>query len=295
MRESFVFHAEYIDDLPEECRSVFTMYTVNYGIYGKEPEVSGLEEALWKKIKRRIDSDIEGWERTRAARSKAGSARKNNTSQPERQLPECSVFVEQKAPEVVESVSEGVIQESSVPCDLETRIPLSVSEPQANMAKQIHEIFEKNKLPCTPFVSFIQGEFVRGMRTLHTVYKTYRLTSKDILMACENYASVVNDEKCYFSIRMPFDRFIENQKFRDFLPASFVKSNWRIWGVKEDDDKKECKAQEIVDICPSCGKEELRWSNVTTKYHCSSCNSDFEWDEILKIVNRDERNYERKM
>ena len=64
MRESFIFHAEYIDDLPEEFKSVFAMYAINYGIYGEEPTLTGLEVALWAKIKRRIDYDIECWEST---------------------------------------------------------------------------------------------------------------------------------------------------------------------------------------------------------------------------------------
>ena len=80
MRESFIFHAEYIDDLPDAYKPTFTMYAVNYGIYGIEPEFSdsSLELALWAKIKRRIDHDIEEWENTRSNRSKAGSSHKGN-------------------------------------------------------------------------------------------------------------------------------------------------------------------------------------------------------------------------
>lgn len=78
MRESFIFHAEYIDDLPDDYKPTFTMYAVNYGIYGTEPSLDGLEVALWAKIKRRIDYDIEEWENTRSNRSKAGSSHKGN-------------------------------------------------------------------------------------------------------------------------------------------------------------------------------------------------------------------------
>lgn len=57
-RESFVFHAEFIADLPSEYRAKFAMYAVNYGIDGIEPEISDvLENALWVRIKRRIDDD----------------------------------------------------------------------------------------------------------------------------------------------------------------------------------------------------------------------------------------------
>lgn len=78
MRESFVFHAEYIDDLPDEFRPTFAMYAINYGIYGNEPELSGLEIAIWAKIKRRIDFDRENWENVRDSRSNAGKSHKGN-------------------------------------------------------------------------------------------------------------------------------------------------------------------------------------------------------------------------
>lgn len=72
IRESFVFHAEYISDLPDEYVQQYTMYAVNYGICGIEPALTGLELSLWAKIKRRIDSDVKAWEETKEARSKAG-------------------------------------------------------------------------------------------------------------------------------------------------------------------------------------------------------------------------------
>ena len=61
MRESFVFHAEYIEDLPDDYKAAFIVYTVNYGLNGEEPPLSyeTLEYSLWKKIARRIDAESE--------------------------------------------------------------------------------------------------------------------------------------------------------------------------------------------------------------------------------------------
>lgn len=72
MKESFVFHAEFISDLPEEYKARFAMYAINYGLQGEEPSLDGLEHSLWLKIKRRIDSDKEAWEETKNKRSEAG-------------------------------------------------------------------------------------------------------------------------------------------------------------------------------------------------------------------------------
>jgi len=63
MRESFVIHAEYIEDLPEELKGTFLRYIYEYGINEIEPELSGLELTVWLKIKRRIDDDVEAYER----------------------------------------------------------------------------------------------------------------------------------------------------------------------------------------------------------------------------------------
>lgn len=66
MRESFVFHAEYIIDLPEKYRAAFIAHTVGYGLYGKNPpiEEGTLEYALWAKIARRIDAESEKYAST---------------------------------------------------------------------------------------------------------------------------------------------------------------------------------------------------------------------------------------
>ena len=63
MRESFVLHAEYIEDLPEELKGTFLRYIYEYGINEIEPELSGLELTVWLKIKRRIDDDVSAYER----------------------------------------------------------------------------------------------------------------------------------------------------------------------------------------------------------------------------------------
>lgn len=78
MRESFVIHTEYIEDLPEDSKAEFLMYIYNYGAKGEEPELEGFAKTVWLKIKRRIDADIEQYENTINARSAAGKKHKGN-------------------------------------------------------------------------------------------------------------------------------------------------------------------------------------------------------------------------
>lgn len=84
MRESFVFHAEYIDDLPSQYKAEFMQYTVDYGLYGKTPPLSDytLESALWAKIKRRIDKEAEKYEAISNKRRAAAQKRYQKYSAP---------------------------------------------------------------------------------------------------------------------------------------------------------------------------------------------------------------------
>lgn len=80
MRESFVFHGEYIADLPDEYKATFAMYTINYALNNKPPVIAEntLEQALWIKIARRIDQEREKYESIKAKRAEAGKKHKGN-------------------------------------------------------------------------------------------------------------------------------------------------------------------------------------------------------------------------
>lgn len=85
MRESFVFHLDYIDDLPPQYKAEFMQYTVDYGLYGKTPPLSDytLESALWAKIKRRIDKEAEKYEAISNKRREAAQKRYQKYSAPD--------------------------------------------------------------------------------------------------------------------------------------------------------------------------------------------------------------------
>lgn len=69
-RESFVVHAEYLEDLSEKYRAEFSAYICNFGIFSIEPDFSGfapeiaeLKSTIWLKIKRRIEADSLAYDR----------------------------------------------------------------------------------------------------------------------------------------------------------------------------------------------------------------------------------------
>ena len=80
MRESFVFHSEYIADLPDEFKATFAMYTINYALNNELPAIAEntLEWALWIKIAKRIDQEREKYESIKAKRAEAGKKHVGN-------------------------------------------------------------------------------------------------------------------------------------------------------------------------------------------------------------------------
>lgn len=61
---NFVFHEEYIVDIPAEKLTEFLNYIVQYGLYNKVPSLKGFELVYWKTIQRRIDNDKNFYEIT---------------------------------------------------------------------------------------------------------------------------------------------------------------------------------------------------------------------------------------
>ena len=74
MNDSFVFHTEWIADLPESYRDKFSIIAIKYGCFGVEPVISedSLEFSIWVKIKRRIDADKVLYNKTCEKRAEAG-------------------------------------------------------------------------------------------------------------------------------------------------------------------------------------------------------------------------------
>lgn len=85
MRESFVFHEDYICDLPADYKADFMRYTVEYGLYGQKPRIADgtLEMALWAKIARRIDAEAERYQAISEKRREAANKRYAKATPPD--------------------------------------------------------------------------------------------------------------------------------------------------------------------------------------------------------------------
>lgn len=64
MRESFVFHFEYLEDIPEELQPTYAMYVINYVRYGEEPDFTDWRDLkIWNNIKSRVDEESDKYEK----------------------------------------------------------------------------------------------------------------------------------------------------------------------------------------------------------------------------------------
>ena len=280
-RETFVMHAEYIEDLPEEAKSQFLMHVYNYGIHGIVPELTGFEKTAWIKIQRRIDADIGTYEKKCANlkqfRNKKPSEPENTESDTD--STESETENEKPAGDIeFEFVNEFVNEFENENESVAPKVPEPPPLPATAYAQKIFDIFTAANLPNArgKFLSFLQRDFKNAIAYLHKTYGP--MHSDDVIGAAENYAKTVNDPASFITGRYSFDRFVTFKNFVDFLPANYNMDNFI--DQKKAADPKTRPKSEWKDDCPACRKKALVWENELQKYVCQDCGRQFEYEEV---------------
>lgn len=117
MRESFVFHKDYIDDLPDQYKTEFIKAIINYGLYGENPPFKDgtLEMALWAKIARRIDTEAEKYKAISEKRKEAAQKRYAKETPPAAKNANAEIAEEPKAkPAKAEAAKRAVFEKPTV-------------------------------------------------------------------------------------------------------------------------------------------------------------------------------------
>ena len=81
-KNSFVFYETFesvIEELPEEMQLKFYKYITQYGLHGIEPEVTGIEKAIWTQIQFAIDQAQNRRKRAIENGNKGGRPNKTET------------------------------------------------------------------------------------------------------------------------------------------------------------------------------------------------------------------------
>lgn len=94
MKESFVFHKEFFEDIPETEIARFTIQIIEYGLYGKEPQIEKgtFEYKCWMNIKNRIDEDSSKYEKVSEKRREAAKKRYEKYNDTEKSATENKEF-----------------------------------------------------------------------------------------------------------------------------------------------------------------------------------------------------------
>lgn len=274
-KESFIFHAEYLDDLPEEHRATYALYVFDYAIYGKIPELTGFEKTVWAKIQRRIDYDIASWEETKKSRSEAGrnggiksgiSRRSKRSIATDNEVNETQLQTvkQNEANEAVSvnvSVSESVneyVNEYVSECE---SVIENVDLP-TGYAKQIFNLYKELGLPCCNGneAMWEATEFGKAYDTLRRCYKG--LHSNDLMAAIRNYSSILKDERVYSGFQKSiksFSRFVSWDRFTDFLPCNFDINKFTNWSEQKP-EKKTVGANRAIELLREVQNEQKRIS-----------------------------------
>lgn len=305
-RESFIFHAEYIADIPEELQPQYAMYTINYALKGTEPELADWRDIkMWNAIKSRIDAEAEQYEATIKARAAAGRNHKGNQYtkknqeelQPEEPNGTNKNDLEQsgtKWNKVEQNGTNGTVYEFEFESEFENEserenesvtenAPRRESPPLQAYARKIFDIFHEAGLPCARNnpVSFLMRDFKNGMAYIHKTYGP--LHSDEVIGACENYARTVNNPASFITGKYSFDRFVTFKNFVDFLPANFSMDNFI--DRKAQTTAAVPKPKKWQEECPDCHEKALEWSNELEKYVCAKCGKTYTYEQKQEAEN----------
>lgn len=280
MRDSFVLHAEYIEDLPEENKKEFLWYCYDYGINGIEPKLESFKKTVWIKIKRRIDADISTYETQKNNNKiwKAKSHYKNNrATEEEISLLESVGFLgspKNNRPYTdtnTHSVSVSDI-DTVIDNDIDTVIDTVIDNVNVNehvivenadsarkkYAFTLFNIFKAAGLPCNKNeINFLQGDFMKALPSIRGMH------SNEVIEACKNYVAVLNNPECYVTSKMGFASLVTSKLWEKLQPEYFdLKSFQNTQNAKNDNFD---EVREENKLKPPTMEELCQSMNLTTK------------------------------
>lgn len=251
MRESFIFHLSFIENLPAERKTEFIQYVVNYGFFEEEPILDDMALAFWKTIKQRIDTDKQQYtERV----EKQNEARKKYREKIKAiscdilDIPDIADISDNPKNPKSKEISGNILPNSHSEFEFDNEFEFefefdidnefdaknSLTPPQKNYSNEIFKLWHSSGLPGSKDeFSFMCKEFKNSIKALKGLH------SKDVLQACKNYISVITDKSCFYSRKLCFDSFVNNKIFNEMLPDRFVKENYKKFdnsGITNDAD-----------------------------------------------------------
>lgn len=160
-------------------------------------------------------------------------------------------------------------------------VPDTTTEPMKNFGSSVYNEFVNAGLPHEKsLIDFLFGGLKTGCEIIHHNEESKRATSQEILQAVKNYIDVLNDTKCFYSVKHSFVSFCKSEQFYKFLPSNFVKDNWYSYETKKEaatskvNNKTDFNFQNIKYIdteCPNCKNKTLYLDDALNSYMCTTC------------------------
>lgn len=248
MRESFVFHECFINGVPEDRRDEFTRYAIEYGLYDREPELSGMDAAFFTTVKKFIDDDRRRYEKRVEYLEQYRKNKKNDLkhlkhsecSSTSENIQNTNVYVNDNV-NVNENENVNVNDNDNVnenvnvnDNDAQAQSAMSDGQVCASYIMQLYDKWKGHGLKCskTP-LEFMQKEFKAAQKSIKGIH------SDDVLKAIDNYVEVLRSSSTWVTSELWFDTFCCSKLFRDFLPdnysfKAFKKASGTTKGVKDD-------------------------------------------------------------
>lgn len=320
MNESFVVHAEYLIDLPEEHKVEFYTYILEYGIFEKAPKLTGFAKTVWNTIQRRIDTDkikykIEVLKNRLKAINQRIKAKTNsekdlkNKDLYEAKLEELYAKINNtfsygiKSNEKLQEVSYSTPtpdidndidnefdnesefeRENEFDCASEPAKPAENSLSLSEYSNKVFEIFKNAGLPCCNknLKTFYKTDFTFALQHIQKTPELKYLQPDDVIGACKNYIKIINDPTRYYKTRKTFEKFVKGDNFRDFLPQNFEYENFIKHELRQSANNSPPENKQNFDTspCPACRAKKLIYNNDKEKFFCHSCKKEFNFEQV---------------
>ena len=272
-KESFILHADYILDIPEENRTDFFYYIFNYAVYGEEPDIKGFEKSVWLKIKRRMDAETKAYKERKEYDSlyaefkkakKEGvisqdtdfksfkdlkllksfkSFKSFNTNE---NISNISPYTDTNTRRVYdnESVSESVNVNEYVSDNVSDIDNVSDNESVSDIADTALNISEPQKNYCHEIFVLWKSKNLPGSKNeLTFMQRDFKqslsnlkgYSSNEVIEAVKNYISILEWDCTFDPYKTPktFEQFTKWEKFKNFLPDNFSKESFKDFSKKE--------------------------------------------------------------
>lgn len=291
MRESFVIHSEYIEDLPEEYKEIFLKMVYDYGIHEIVPELDSLEKSLWIKIQRRIDLDRDSYQKKldylkEYRKNKKNNANSSQSSESSQKFGEFeniqTISLSDNDIDSVNDIDNVFVNDIEIDIVNDIDAPSKESPALTNYSKIVFELFRDASLPCAKGneISFLQTDFKNGLNYLHKTSEFQYIHSDDVIGAVKNYIEVLQNPDCYVSNRMNFFQLVKSKNFYNYLPQNFDVENFHNFGTtasktQSDDVFKDYEKKYISSPCSKCGGTRIFLNPNIKKWICDDCFGQF--------------------